>query len=106
MINEDAARYPEMEPGSELTMMDIMPVGKAPDKNPAMVVNMQADKNYIEFILTQRTTAVKGGKQKGISLPNNDVFCRVIAQATNNLINQKPEWMRLVNRGIKAELRR
>ena len=96
VIEEDAARYPEMEPAPVLTMMDVIPAGKAPDTNPAMVVNMQVDKNYIEFILTQQTTAIKGGKQKGISLPDHDVFSRVIAQATNDLINQKPEWMRIV----------
>lgn len=95
-IEEDAARYPDMEPAPQMTMMDVMPAGKTPNTNPAMVVNMQADKNHIEFILTQRTMALKGGKQKGISLPNHEVFCRIIAQAINDLINQKPEWMRLV----------
>ena len=100
VIEEDAARYPEMDPAPVMTMMDVMPMGKTPDTNPAMVVNMAADKNFIEFILTQRTAAIKGGKQKGISLPNHDVFSRVIAQATNDLINQRPEWMRIV-RGAK-----
>ena len=96
VIDEDTARYPDMEVAPELTMSDVMPAGKEADTNPAMIVNMATDKNYIEFILTQRTAAMKGGKQRGISLPTHEVFCRVIAQATNDLINQKPEWMRIV----------
>ena len=52
VIDEDAARYPEMEPAPEMTMQDVMPAGKEPDTNPAMVVNMQGDKNYTEFIFT------------------------------------------------------
>ena len=40
VIEEDAARYPEMEAAPELTMIDVMPAGKAPDTNPAMIVNM------------------------------------------------------------------
>ena len=42
VIEEDAARYPEMEAAPQMTMLDVMPAGKAPDTNPAMVVNMQA----------------------------------------------------------------
>ena len=57
VIEEDTARYPEMETAPEMTMMEVMPAGKVPDTNPAMVVNMHSDKNFIEFILTQRITA-------------------------------------------------
>ena len=32
-IDEDTARYPEMEAAPELTMIDVMPAGKAPDTN-------------------------------------------------------------------------
>ena len=98
LIEDDTARYPEPEPAPELTMSDVMHAGKVPDTNPEMVVNMQHDKNFIEFILTQRHSEVPkaGGRQKGLSLPNHEVFCRVIAQATNDLINQKPDWMMLV----------
>ena len=98
LIDEDTARYPEPEPAPVLTMSDVMPAGKVPDTNQEMVVNMQHDKNFIEFILTQRhcEVAKAGGRQKGLSLPNHEVFCCIIAQATNDLINQKPDWMLLV----------
>ena len=40
--------------------------------------------------------AKAGGRLKGLSLPNHETFIRIIAQATNDLINQKPDWMMLV----------
>ena len=69
--------------------------------NPSMVVNIADDKNFIEFILPKRVIGnTVFGKPKGLSLPNHHDFNQVIATVTNDLMNQRPDWMRIV-RGAK-----